>query len=269
MQIVYKFRVSFEDHDDVVRFIDIESTASFDDFHKIIQSSIGFDASKEFSFFLSDDIWRVAKKICGSETREEESLKPPHQISLNKHINDPHQRFIYWFDPELEWSFYIELVKIMKAEPSKKYPLLARKEGEAPKQYKLKGKLPGATASLNEYDKMAEMLMASRLMDDLNKVAEDDSETETDDVDLDELDIPEIELPDLEIPKIEKKIAEKPIIKKPISFDLKFDDEELVIDADDFSLLDGEEGEDDEKEEDEDMESDDYGGYGQDDNDDY
>ena len=112
MQIVYKFRVSFEDHDDVVRFIDIESTASFDDFHKIIQSSIGFDASKEFSFFLSDDIWRVAKKICGSETREEESLKPPHQISLNKHMFSPPLKLLkskrHCIRPSILQGLYLE-----------------------------------------------------------------------------------------------------------------------------------------------------------------
>ena len=45
MQIIYKFRVHFEDHDDVVRFIDIDSTSNFADFHKIIQDSIGFDSS--------------------------------------------------------------------------------------------------------------------------------------------------------------------------------------------------------------------------------
>lgn len=217
----------------------------------------------------------MAKKICGSEAREEESLKPPHQISLNKHINDPHQRFVYWFDSELEWSFYIELVKIMKAEPGKKYPLLARKEGEAPKQYKLKGKLPGATPSLNEYDKMAEMLMASRLMDDLSKASEEEEGAETDeeldDLDIPDLELPELKLPDVEIPIIEKTLIDKPILKKPVSFDLKFDDEELAIDADDFDLLDGEEGEDDldKEEEEDDMGMDDYGGYGQDDNDDY
>ncbi|MFM9944812.1 MAG: IS1096 element passenger TnpR family protein [Bacteroidia bacterium] len=265
MQIIYKFRVHFEDHDDVVRFIDINSTSSFADFHKIIQDSIGFDASKAYTFHMSNDFWRTDTQICDSEPREESQLKLPKQTILNKFINDPHQRFIYMFDPDLIWTFYIELVKIQKAEPHKKYPLLARKEGEAPKQYKLKGKLPGATANLNEYDKMAEMLIASRLMDDLVKDVVEEEDMDEEEIEIEELDK---EIPDIKIPDIIKPV----VPRERVSFDLKFDDEELKIDADDLDFLEGEEG-DEEKEDDEedDLGFDDGGGYGSgdDNNDDY
>jgi hypothetical protein len=259
MQIIYKFRVHFEDHDDVVRFIDIDSTSSFADFHKIIQESVGFDATKAYTFHMSNDFWRTDAQICDSEPREESSSKLPKQTILNKFINDPHQRFIYMFDPDLVWTFYIELVKIQKAEPHKNYPLVARKEGEAPKQYKLKGKLPGATANLTEYDKMAEMLIASRLMEDLAKPEED---FEADEIDLDEIEGEE--MPDIKIPEITKA----PIIKERVSFDLKFDEEELKIDSDDLDFLEGEEVDEEEKElgEDDDLGFDDLGYGGSDDN---
>lgn len=263
MQIIYKFRVCFEEHEDVVRFIDIESTSSFEVFHNIIQSSVGFDGSKDFSFYLSNDIWRVENKICGSGEMHDGHLKAPGQTLLNKFINDPHQRFIYVFDPDLEWSFYIELVKIQKGEPNKKYPLVARKEGEAPKQHKLKGKLPGATPSLNEYDKMAEMLMASRLMDDLNKPAADDDDDELDediDIEIDDIALPEDDKPI----EIKKEIIPKAVVK-PAVFDLKFDEEEFKVDDDDLSLFESEEGEDDpdkETDDDEFSDNDDFGGYG-------
>jgi hypothetical protein len=270
MQIVYKFRVHFEDHDDVVRFIDIESTSSFADFHKIIQESVGFDASKAYTFHMSNDFWRTDQQICDSEPREESLNKLPKNTILNKYINDPHQRFIYMFDPDLVWTFFIELVKIQKAEPNKKYPLLARKEGEAPKQYKLKGKLPGATANLTEYDKMADMLIASRLMDDLVKEEETDDDElldEEEDIDIEALDA---KLPDLKIPDLDKPI----LPKKRVTIDLKFDDEELKIDSDDLGFLEGEEGED-EVDKDMDEDDDDFdafgGGYSDegDNNDDY
>ena len=270
MQIIYKFRVHFEDHDDVVRFIDIDSTSSFADFNKIIQESIGFDGSKAYTFHMSNDFWRTDAQICDSEPREESKSKLPKQTNLNKYINDPHQRFIYMFDPDLVWTFYIELVKIQKAEPHKKYPLIARKEGEAPKQYKLKGKLPGATANLTEYDKMADMLIASRLMDDLVKDVTDGDDLD-EDIDVEAIDVEELDkkIPDINIPDI---IA--PVVPKDrVSFDLKFDDEELKIDADDLDFLEGEEGDEEEKEEDEDDEPgfDNGGGYGSgdDNNDDY
>ena len=262
MQIIYKFRVHFEDHDDVVRFIDIDSTSNFADFHKIIQDSIGFDSSKAYTFHMSNDFWRTDAQICDSEPREESTLKLPKQTILNRFINDPHQRFIYMFDPDLVWSFYIERVKIQKAEPNKKYPLIARKEGEAPKQYKLKGKLPGATANLTEYDKMADMLIASRMMDDLIAV-DDDEILDGEDIEMDEIDT---ELPDIKLPEI----AKPPVVRERVSFDLKFDEEELKIDSDDLSFLEGEEVDEEEKELDEDDELgfEDLGYGGSDDNND-
>ncbi len=262
MQIIYKFRVHFEDHDDVVRFIDIDSTSSFLDFHKIIQESIGFDSSKAFTFQMSNDFWRTDAQICDSDPREESTVKLPKQTILNRFINDPHQRFIYMFDPDLVWTFFIELVKSQKAEPNKKYPLVARKEGEAPKQYKLKGKLPGATANLNEYDKMADMLIASRMMDDLIAV-DDDEVLDGEDLEIDEINT---ELPDIKIPEIIKP----PVARERVSFDLKFDEEELKIDADDLDFLEGEEVDEEEKELDEDDELgfEDLGYGGSDDNND-
>jgi len=254
MQIIYKFRVSFEDHDDVVRFIDIESTSSFADFHKIIQDSVGFDGAKAYTFHMSNDFWRTDEQICDSEANEESISKQPKKTNLNKFINDPHQRFIYMFDPDLVWTFYIELVKIMKAEPHKKYPLIARKEGEAPKQNILKGKLPGAKANLTEYDKMADMLIASRMLDE---IVADDEELDTEDVDLGEIDlkIPDLKIPDIKVP-----------VKERLTFDLKFDDEELKIDSDDLDLLVGEEGDEEKEDDEDDLGFNEFGGYNGDDN---
>ena len=55
MPVVYRFKVMFEDHEDVVRDIEITNLQTFEDFHNIIQSSIGFDASKPASFFICTD----------------------------------------------------------------------------------------------------------------------------------------------------------------------------------------------------------------------
>ena len=255
MQIIYKFRVAFEEHDDVVRFIDIESTSNFADFHKIIQESIGYDASKAYTFHMSNDFWREDTQICDSDPREESTIKLPNQTNLNKFINDPHQRFIYKFDPDLVWTFTIELVKIQKAESHKKYPLLARKEGEAPKQYKLKGKLPGATANQNEYDKMAEMLIASRLVDDI--IEGDDDADELDQHD-EEIGVPNFEDIQSKIKEsaIPESVSKSPKARLPI--ELKFDDEDMKIDVEDLDFLDADEEESISKDDDDDDEEEDY-----------
>ncbi|MCC6720650.1 MAG: hypothetical protein IT243_00480 [Bacteroidia bacterium] len=226
MQIVYKFRVNFEEHEDVVRIVEIDSTSSFADLHTIIQQSVGFDASKQYEFYLSDESWRVNDKVCSSDVDNKE----PGKTILNRFINDPNQKFIYIFDPELHWIFYIELVKIQKGELSKKYPLISRKDGEAPKQYKLKGKEPGATAK-NEYDKMAEMLIASRMLENIGKDVDNDDEP--DDLDIDE----EIELDESALNTNDENFKKSTSSKSKINFDLKFDEDELKIDNDDLSFL--------------------------------
>ena len=52
------------------------------------------------------------------------------------------------------------------------------------------------------------------------------------------------EMPDIKIPEITKA----PVIKERVSFDLKFDEEELKIDSDDLDFLEGEEVDEEEKE---------------------
>ena len=62
----YRFRVTFEDFDDITRDIEIRSTQTFEEFHYAIQNAIGFDASKPTSFFLSDDNCKKGKEMKNS-----------------------------------------------------------------------------------------------------------------------------------------------------------------------------------------------------------
>jgi len=55
---VYRFKVTFEDNDEIYREIEIKSVQTFEDFHFVILQSIGFDTIHNASFFISDDYWR-------------------------------------------------------------------------------------------------------------------------------------------------------------------------------------------------------------------
>jgi hypothetical protein len=51
-------------------------------------------------------------------------------------IADPHQKIYYIFDLPSQWTFFIELFKILpETEPSGKYPVCVKMHGDAPKQY--------------------------------------------------------------------------------------------------------------------------------------
>ncbi len=135
---IYRFRVTFEDFDDVCREIEIRPTQTFDDLHIAIQESIGFDASKTSSFFLSDVNWKKGREITSRELTEDETgrIAVMSKSRLCDIIADPHQKILYQFDPANTWSFYVELVKILpKEELVASYPRCVKEVNEAPKQY--------------------------------------------------------------------------------------------------------------------------------------
>lgn len=143
---VYRFRVCMEENEDVYRDIDIKASQNFEDFHKVIQESFKFDAKHAASFFVSDDYWRKNQEITlrkedlpldEEEIRKKISPKKlMGEVKIAKYIEQPHQRFVYIFDPAVQWCFLIEMLKIADESPKINYPSCIRTAGTAPKQYK-------------------------------------------------------------------------------------------------------------------------------------
>ncbi len=135
---VYRFKVSFEDYEDISREIEIKSDQSFYDLHESIQASIQFDGTKESSFFISNDHWHKGEEISSvvKITKQGKETKLMKNAVLRNFILDPHQKIYYTIDGETPWTFHIELVKILpSAEITKVYPFLKKITGEAPRQY--------------------------------------------------------------------------------------------------------------------------------------
>ncbi|MCC7233107.1 MAG: hypothetical protein IT242_09200 [Bacteroidia bacterium] len=135
---IYRFRVIFEDFDDVQRDIEIRSTQTFEDLHFAIHSSIGFEPSPASSFYMSDDNWKKGKEITSREIQGDVSEGTPamKKSRLCDFISDPHQKIYYHFDLASQWTFRIELIKILALEdPVASYPRCIRTSGEAPKQF--------------------------------------------------------------------------------------------------------------------------------------
>jgi hypothetical protein len=133
---VYRFRVAFEDYDDVVRDIEVRSTQTFEDLHRAIQENIGFDSSKPASFYMSDDNWKKGQEITNRHLNESEKIVEMGNARLLEYIADPHQKIYYIFGLPNHWTFHVELVKIqVNPDNTVAYPRCVRKLGEAPKQY--------------------------------------------------------------------------------------------------------------------------------------
>jgi hypothetical protein len=149
---VYRFRVTFEDNEEVYREIEIKSTQNFEDFHNIIVSSINFDNQHNASFYISDDYWRKGDEITlrpidedDAELRKRKGLAPKKQMNKCKIvtvIDDPHQKFVYIYDLKTGWTFLVELVKILEDDSKISYPRCVKTSGEAPKQYKTNAIVP-------------------------------------------------------------------------------------------------------------------------------
>ncbi|HQQ94481.1 MAG TPA: hypothetical protein PLQ93_07995 [Bacteroidia bacterium] len=143
---VYRFKICLEDNEDVYRDIDIKAGQSFEQLHEIIQQAYKFDAKHAASFFVSDDYWRKGQEITLRKEDlplEEEEIRAKVEpkklmsdVKIAKYIEQPHQRFVYVFDPEVQWTFLIEMIRITEEKPKMDYPCIVRTQGNPPKQYK-------------------------------------------------------------------------------------------------------------------------------------
>lgn len=131
---VYRFKVTFENYDDVWREIDIRSDQTFEDFFHAIQQSIGFDHQHEASFFISNDQWKLGQPISSVPGKKNAiALK---DAVMHDWVNDPHQKIYYTYDPKNDWTFFIELVRIlMKEDITLNYPVCVKVYGDSPVQY--------------------------------------------------------------------------------------------------------------------------------------
>lgn len=157
MSVVYRFRITFEDYDEVTRDIDIKSTQYFSDLHQAIQSAIGFDNTKSASFYMSNDHWLKGQEISTEPRTDREGNKSllMHEARLCDFIVDPHQKIYYTSDWDANWTFRIELVKIVpQGDQAKSYPLCVKSNGDAPKQYLIVPNIKISAVEVDEFDKL-------------------------------------------------------------------------------------------------------------------
>ncbi|HKC68485.1 MAG TPA: hypothetical protein VKG26_09655 [Bacteroidia bacterium] len=135
---IYKFRVTFEDYEDVSRDIEIRSSQTFFDFFQIILQSIAFDTKHAGAFFVSDDYWSKGSEITLLEEDVEPGVKLMKTTKIASFIEQPNQRFVFLYDKEICWSLFIELIKLVPEDVKAAYPRCVKILGTAPKQYKQK-----------------------------------------------------------------------------------------------------------------------------------
>lgn len=149
---IYRLRILNEENDSFVRDMELKPTNTFEEFHKAILQSIGFEEGEMASFYICDSQWRRLQEISlwnlsedqevqnqnnefedDDEQREDAQKAPPILVMadtrLKDVVNDPHQRFMYIYDFLNMFTFYIELIKIAEGSDKQNYPLCTKSAG--------------------------------------------------------------------------------------------------------------------------------------------
>ena len=133
---IYRFKVSFEDYDEIVREIDIKTTQTFEDLHRAIHKSTGYNADVPSSFYVSTDNWIKGEEIAihPIQRKIDNKITLMENAKLSSFIEDPHQKFYYIYNFDRPYDFHVQLIKIiLENDPNNEYPHIVKSVGLAPK----------------------------------------------------------------------------------------------------------------------------------------
>lgn len=132
---IYRFRISFEDYDDITRDIDVLSKQTFLDLHRALHASTGYNPEVSSSFYVSNDHWKKGEEIAylPDARKVERGVVLMENARLSRFIDDPHQKFYYTYNFDRPFDMHVQLIKILKEEEGKIYPALFKSVGQAPK----------------------------------------------------------------------------------------------------------------------------------------
>lgn len=172
---LYRFRVTFEDYDDVMREIDIKSNQTFEDLHRAIHQSTGYNPEYPSSFYISNDQWTKGEEITylPNQKRIDRGVSLMNKVKLLSFIDDPHQKFYYTFNFDRPFDFHVELMKIILEEaPGVTYPAVIKSVGDAPKQFGNVPSIPVNPPEGDDFDFLNEMGLDEDDADDFSEVSE-------------------------------------------------------------------------------------------------
>jgi hypothetical protein len=130
--MIYRFRIILDVKEDVLRDIEIEEGATFEDLHHAITQAFGFLGNEMASFYLSDEEWTQGDEM------PLEAMDPSQEScgekALNTVISPSQHQLIYVYDFLNLWTFFVELMEVGEVITRTAYPNLIHAEGEVPEE---------------------------------------------------------------------------------------------------------------------------------------
>jgi len=133
--MIYRFRIILDAHDDVFRDIEIEASATMEDFHNAITQAFGFAGQEMASFYVSNDKWEEGEEIALFDMGEgSETLRTMSETILEDAVWEDQTKLIYVYDFLSMWTFLVELAEIAERQEGQIYPNLMFAHGEIPEE---------------------------------------------------------------------------------------------------------------------------------------
>ncbi|WP_010182119.1 IS1096 element passenger TnpR family protein [Aquimarina agarilytica] len=131
--MIYRFRIILDIEEDVFRDIEIEKTATAEEFHNSITQAFGFDGTEMASFYISNDQWDQGEEISLFDMSDGSSpVRLMNETSLEDITSEKQTRLLYVYDFLSMWTFMVELAEIATPEAGRTYPNLMFAHGELP-----------------------------------------------------------------------------------------------------------------------------------------
>ncbi|MBE0647933.1 MAG: hypothetical protein IH596_09125 [Bacteroidales bacterium] len=194
--LIYRFKVTSEEHEEFVREICIQPGQKFIDFYQCILESAELIPADQASFYLTDKKYKKDREISLNRLEKQVRRYDPEMdemmtiaivpklmkdAKLKDYIEDPHQRMIFEYHGREYFTFFVELLKIMHSDEEGLYPKCVKWVGELPK------KLAPIVAEVVEEEKPLITELLKKVIPDL------DSLTKLDGIEEDEAELASIE----------------------------------------------------------------------------
>ena len=130
--MIYRFRIILDAPEDVFRDLEIEASASLEDFHYAIAQSFGFGGNEMASFYTTNENWEQGEELPLLDMGE--GTTPMAGKSLTEFFDADNHHLIYFYDFLALWTFFVELMEVGEKEPTALYPNLVFGQGDVPEE---------------------------------------------------------------------------------------------------------------------------------------
>lgn len=151
--MVYRFTIISDEVDNFRREIQIDSEATFLDFHRAILESVGYADDQMTSFFVCDENWEKETEVTLEDmgTSSDEDSWIMEETPLNELLEEEKQHLLYIFDPLADRAFFIELSEMITGKHLDE-PVCTKQKGDAPQHVLDFDQLMAAQVSTTAYD---------------------------------------------------------------------------------------------------------------------